>query len=100
VVRIYRDDLLVRIGDISVNQERLRLQRYSLVMTCPDAHCGSANAEQRLLTEGELEAAGFPEWGSAALRCSYCGAVYTQDVSKPIIHGHFAGMFLGWQPAP
>lgn len=55
---------------------------------CPNTDCDNFNSIPRKLYPDEIQRYGDPIWASGALKCGYCGCVFTGPINgKKTIHG-------------
>ena len=63
---------------------------------CPSNEgCSAGNPNQRALTDGECKKLPQESWVARATRCSWCGTVYTQELTGVTIHGYLDNK---WHP--
>ncbi len=55
---------------------------------CPSEDCRAGNPRQRALMEGERKRLPQESWVARANYCTYCGCVYSRELTGATIHGH------------
>lgn len=68
---------------------------------CPAHDCNRGASRQIKFSRDVLERAGVVgNWLDRALRCSYCGTVYTVESTGAVIHGYWDSILgVGWKEA-